>query len=198
MYKLYEISNLMRRALEEYENAVNYELTKDDQGKWIDMDGNVIEDEYADNFKSAIIEAYQTSLEVLEIEFEEKAEAIACYIKELQAEYNALKEQEKIFKKRKEQKENSINKLKEYLLNAMNTTNIKKIDRVQAKINIRNNAESVQISDENAYKQWALKNNKDLLKFTPEVSKTNIKSALQNGSEIPYCSLGRTQSLIIK
>lgn len=196
--KLYELSNQMRELLEKYEVAINYEPQKNEQGEYIDFDGNVIEESYLKDFKQAMIEAYATSLECIEIDFKEKAEAIGCYVKELQIEANALKEQEQIFKQRREQKERTINSLKEYILKEMKTVNVPKIDRPQAFISIRNNPESVQIINEKAYTQWALENNKDLLKFKPEISKTNIKNAIKNGAEIPYCSLGRTQSLIIK
>lgn len=196
--KLYELSNQMRELLEKYEVAINYEPQKNEQGEYIDFDGNVIEESYLKDFKQAMIEAYATSLECIEIDFKEKAEAIGCYVKELQIEANALKEQEQIFKQRREQKERTINSLKEYILKEMKTVNVPKIDRPQAFISIRNNPESVQIINEKAYTQWALKNNKDLLKFKPEISKTNIKNAIKNGAEIPYCSLDRTLSLIIK
>lgn len=152
-----------------------------------------------DDLEDDEIQAYFDTLESIEGEFDLKAESVACFIKELIADINALEKQEKMFKQRREAKENTIKRLKDYLKQEMTAIGSKKIEGINAIISIRNNTESVQIDDEKAFVNWAKGNNCDLLKFKePEISKTKIKDALKAGSKIPYCSLTRTQSLIIK
>ena len=45
---------------------------------------------------------------------------------------------------------------------------------------------------------WANMNRPDLLKYTPEINRTAVKTALQNGDKIQGAVLGRTVSAIIK
>lgn len=54
------------------------------------------------------------------------------------------------------------------------------------------NVESIQVSDEKAFREWAVKNGHDdlLAKPTPpKPCKTNIRKLLQAGENIPYCSV---------
>ena len=68
----------------------------------------------------------------------------------------------------------------------------------KAKISLRNNQETAQFANEKEFISWANINRPDLLKYTPEISKTAVKSALQNGDKIQGVVLGRTVSAIIK
>ena len=68
----------------------------------------------------------------------------------------------------------------------------------KAKISLRNNQETAQFANEKEFISWANINRPDLLKYTPEISKTAVKTALQKGEEIPGATLGRTVSALIK
>lgn len=145
------------------------------------------------------IQAYFDTLEGIEGEFDEKAENIACFIKELNGEMYALEEYAKVFTQRAKAKENLIKRLKQLLLSNMQACGIKKIDMPRALISLRNNAESVSIADDKALLEWLKINGDDMLNYKePEISRSRVKTALQDGREIPGASLVRTVSVIIK
>lgn len=143
--------------------------------------------------------AWFDTLEMLEEEFADKAENIAAYIKQLSAEAEMLKAQEKSFAQRRKAKEHHAERLKAYLLNGMQAMNLTKIDRPMARISVRNNAEAPHFADEPAFISWAQTNADDLLRYKmPEIDKTAVRKFLQAGGEIPSVSLVRSRSLIIK
>lgn len=145
------------------------------------------------------IEAYFDTLEAIEGEFDIKAENIACFIKELCGEVDMLSAEISSLRARKSAKDKLIARLKEMLVDNMQAVGIKKIDRPRAKLSLRNNAQSVTFEKESAFIEWAKANNCEFLRFSePEISKTAVKSALQNGEEIPGAELVRTVSVIIK
>ena len=152
-----------------------------------DMDGEDME------------QAWFDTLESIEAEFDDKAENVIAYIKELKAQAAALKEQEEAFKARRKSKENHAERLKKYLLDCMNATNRVKIDRPMGCASVRNNAESPRFADEEKFIMWAIANADDLLTYSkPEISKTRVKEYLKSGGEIPGVTLERSQSVIIK
>ena len=86
-----------------------------------------------------------------------------------------------------------------YLLDEMNAAGKKKIESPQAVISVRNNAESVNIPDEQKFIAWAEEHNDSLLKYAqPEIRRTEVKALLKSGQELPGAALARTQSVIIK
>ena len=85
-------------------------------------------------------------------------------------------------------------------MGCMENADVKKVDQPIAKLTIRQNAESVEVSDEKNFVEWAQSHDRDdLLRYSmPDVNKTAIKDALRSGAEIPGAQLVRTKSLIIK
>ena len=145
------------------------------------------------------IEAYFDTLEGVEGEFGEKAENIACFIKELDADASAMEAEAKAMTARAKVKRNLISRLKNMLMGNMQRCGIKKIDRPRARISLRSNAESVYIPDDAALIPWLLEHADDCLSYRPpEISKARVKDALRSGREIPGAELVRTVSVIIK
>lgn len=145
------------------------------------------------------IEAYFDTLEGIEGEFAEKAENIACFIKELDVDASAMETEAKAMTARAKVKRNLIARLKNMLLENMQRCGMKKIDRPRARISLRSNAESVYIPNDAALIPWLLEHADDCLSYkAPEISKTKVKAALQGGRKIPGASLVRTVSVIIK
>ena len=145
------------------------------------------------------IEAYFDTLEGIEDEFSDKAENIACFIKELTVEADAMEAEAKALTARAKVKRNLITRLKNMLLTNMQACGIKKIDRTRAKISLRSNAESVSIPNDAALIPWLMEHAEDCLVYkAPEISKSKVKAALQDGREIPGAELVRTVSVIIK
>lgn len=145
-------------------------------------------------------EAWFTTLSDMEDDIETKAENLAVYILHLQSDIDEMKDMEKRISDRRRAKENAVKRLKEYGIKALDAAKLKKVDRPRAYLMIRNNPESVNISDEKSFVKWALDNNRrELLKFAdPTVSKSAVKPLLQNGEKVPFANLVRTRSLIIK
>ena len=196
--KLYELSTDFSRLFDDFDVICSYEPEKNDNGDYVDDDGNVINDIAA--YRQELQEAWFDTLDGIEQEFEDKAENVAAYIKSLKAEADDLKEEEAALNRRRKVKENQIDRLKDYLLHSMMTINRTKIDTPKAKLSIRNNAESVQFDDEEQFIRLCLaRGQDDYLRYKdPELNKTAVKKALQSGMEIDGARLIRTQSLIIK
>lgn len=196
--KLYESAGIFAQLFDDFDVICSYEPEKNDNGDYVDDDGNVINDITA--YRQELQQAWFDTLDGVEEEFETKAENIAAYIKGLKVEADAIKAEETALSLRRKVKENQIKRMKSYLLENMQLINRKKIDTPRAKLSIRNNAESVQFDDEEQFLRLCLaRGQDDYLRYKdPELNKTAVKKALQSGMEIDGASLIRTQSLIIK
>ena len=145
-------------------------------------------------------EAWFNTLSDMEDTIEEKAENLALFIMDTEAEISAMKAAEKRLAERRRAKENAVKRLKEYGIRALDAAKLTKVDRPLARLSIRNNAESVEISDEKGFIDWAQRFDRDdLLRYAePTINKSAIKEIIKNGQDVPFASLRRTRSLIIK
>lgn len=155
----------------------------------------------AEDLTDEEIEAYFDTLEGIEDEFDIKAENIACYIKSLNGDVDLIDEEIEALKRRKQVKENLINRLKKMLVENMQRIKKKKIDRPRAKLSLKNNAEQAHFTDEKAFLKWAEEQDKAEfinISIKHTLSKTAVKAALQNGEELPGAWLEKSVSVIIK
>lgn len=146
-------------------------------------------------------EAITDTLESVESEFSEKADNIACYIKSIYAEAEAIKEEAAVLTERAKIKEHKAEKLKEYLLSAMKAFKKDKIETSRNVIKVGICPPSVFIASENESKfiVWAKNNNKNLItEKSPSINKTEIKKLLKNNEEVPYCTLIQNDKITIK
>lgn len=172
-----------------------YELSGNYKALYENLDDIDLNDENGQE----MLTAYFDTLEALEGEFEQKAENIAVWCKELEYQKNALEQEKKAISDRIKQKQTKADSLKRYLLERMEEIGRTKIDTPKAVISVRNNAESVQIDNPAAFIEWAERNRDDLLKFKePEINKTALKKEMQNGLCISGVSLVRNKSLVLK
>lgn len=194
---LFKLGNKYADIMEQLELAYAWE-PEYVAGKPVDDDGNIIAN--VEELRAAMIAEVLGRLDVATADFEASAGNIAAIIKNLAAEAEDLREQEKIFAARRRAKEKSAERLKSYLLQEMQNLGTPKIETVQAKISLRNNPESAQIADENAFIEWALLNDRNslLIYKKPDISRTAVKIALKAGEKLPGAALGRTVSVIIK
>lgn len=193
--KLYEISTEFAVLFDDLDGISAWEPTIVD-GIAVDDDGVVIEDvaEYKDKWIADQLD----KLMEMEADFEVKAENIACFIKELTGETEMLKKEKKSISARLDTKTHLVERLKTMLVENMTAIGRKTIDRPKARISLRNNQETAQFADEKKFISWANVNRPDLLRYTPDISKTAVKTALQKGEKIPGATLGRTVSALIK
>ena len=193
--KLYEMSADFSELFDNYDAIVNMEFTPDGKGGFLDDDGNPVDPEER---RREMQQAWFDTLDGMEQELVRKAENVAVYIKNMEAEAKTLKAEEDKLKARRQAKENAAKRMREYLMDCMKQANISKIDEPRAVISLRNNPESVEISDETEFIGWAADHDEYLRYKAPEINKTAVKNALKSGAEIPFAALTRSQSLTIK
>lgn len=127
-------------------------------------------------------------LDKLQMEREAKLENVACWIKELKAEAEALKAEKMAFAKRQQVAENKMESLKKYLAYALDGQAFK---TVRASVTFRK-SQAVEIAD-------IYKLDENYLRYKePEADKTAIKEALKAGKEVAGATLVENTSVIIK
>lgn len=195
--KLYELTEMFSDLFGQYDAISEWEPDTNADGMPIDDDGNIIAN--VDGYKNKMLTAWFDTLTGIEGEFDEKAESIAVYYKQLTAEAKMLKAEKAAIAKRQSQKEKQAENLKSYLLNSMQALGRKKIDMPKAVISVKNNAPSLVVDDELNFINWAEKNNDDLLNYEmPTIRKNDVKALCKSGEEIPFVHMESKQSLNIK
>ena len=196
MESLYEMTKQFEELFNSYEAIVDMQFAPDGEGGYLDDDGNPVDPAAV---REEMAQAWFDTLDGMEIAIQEKAESVALYIKNLDYEIKAIKSEKSRLDARLKSKEKSCKNMLEYLKNCLEAAKLKKIETPRAAISIRNNPESVEITDEKSFIGWAQDNNDDLLRYKdPEVNKTAVKQLLKAGEEVPFAKLIRTQSLNIK
>ena len=132
-------------------------------------------------------------LQELQMERDKKIECIACWIKDLAAEANAIKEEKLKLEARQKVAENKAKSLKNYLAYALKGTSFR-----TAKVSVSfRKTESVEVTPDGLEKLKAMRD--DLLKYKePEPDKTAIKQALKSGLSVRGVQLVQNTSTIIK
>lgn len=196
--KLYDYAEQFEGLFDSFDAFADYEPVTDENGQYIDDDGNIIPD--LDAYRAEMQTAWFDTLDAIEGEFDIKAENIACFIKQIEGDLELIKKQKAAFERRRKAKENQLERMKDYLLECMNKSKRSKIDMPKAKITVKNNAESAKFDSEKDFiKMCMSKGLDDYLRYKdPEINKMAVKSALKSGQIIPGARLGRTQSLVIK
>ena len=127
-------------------------------------------------------------LDKLTMEREAKLENVACWIKELKAEAEALKAEKMALAKRQQVAENKMESLKKYLAYALDGQAFK---TVRASVTFRK-SQAVEIAD-------IYKLDENYLKYKePEADKTAIKEAIKQGKTVTGATLVENTSVIIK
>ena len=198
MSTLFNISSRYGELLEKIDFFAEFEPDTDADGNYLDPDGNVIRN--LNDYRAVMTEALLDTLDAIDDEMDEKLANCGAFIKQLTAEADALDTEIKSLKNRSAAKKREIDSFKTYIMACMEHADIKKVDKPLAKLSIRTNAESVSVSNEQAFVSWAqLSNRDDLLRYAaPDINKTAVKAALNDGQDIPGCQIVRTKSLIVK
>lgn len=196
--KLYELTEMYSDLFNQFDAINEWEPDTNADGMPIDDDGNIIAN--VDAYKNKMLTAWFDTLTGIEGEFDEKAESIAIYYKQLLAEAKMLKAEKAAIAKRQSQKEKQAENLKAYLLNSMQALGRQKIDMPRAVMSLKKNAPSLVVDDEISFVEWAEEHNLDyLLKYNmPEVKKNDVKALCKKGEEIPFVHMESKQSLSIK
>ena len=132
-------------------------------------------------------------LDKLQIERDTKLENVACWIKELKAEAEALKAEKQALAERQKVAENKMESLKKWLAYALQG---EKFKTPKCAISFRK-SEAVEVTDEGLNN--LMKEHDELLTYkAPEPNKTAIKQAIKDGLNVAGVQLVQNTSTIIK
>ncbi|TYR75543.1 siphovirus Gp157 family protein [Rossellomorea vietnamensis] len=133
----------------------------------------------------------QDTLESIQEEIEDKAENIAKLIKNLNADVDALKAEEKRLADRRRGLEGKVSNLKEYLQNQLEVAGLDKVKRPTLTVSIQNNPPSVKVIDEKLLSDY-------MIPVDPKLDKKAILEALKDGREVNGAELMRTRGVRIR
>ena len=137
-------------------------------------------------------ETLKDTLDSIEEAFEDKAENIAKWIRNLEADKKAFEEEEKRFKEKKQAADNRIKSLKLYLEDNMRLTGKTKFKAGFFSFAIQNNRPSVEVFDETLIpKQF-------LIAQPVKIDRAGIAELLKAGEEVPGAELKQTKGLRIR
>lgn len=127
------------------------------------------------------------ALDLLQVEKNEKMENIALWIKNLDSDAKAIREEEKTLASRRQVKERKVEALKKYLATALAG---EKLETARVRISYRK-SQAVECDDVSLVPS-------EFLKVKYELDKTAIKTAIKNGTEVAGCSIVENNSIQIK
>lgn len=170
MAKLYEISDEIVKAIEDYD------LTKDTEEA------------------GGIVPTEPTRLEQLQIQFNEKALGVAFYIQNLESDIESINNEVERLMTRASRYTRSISRLRQYLQYNMELAGIQKIDSPTLTLAIQNNPPKVVVEDETKVPQ----SYKREIPAHFEIDKNAIKEAHKNNIGVEGTHIEQTKRLVIR
>ena len=135
---------------------------------------------------------YFEAVDELAGSFEEKAESVACYIKNLDAFAGNLKAEEANLADRRKRTEKRVENMKKYLTSCMDAVGRDKIETAKVRVSFRKSV-AVNIEDEQALPADFI-----VETVSTKPDKTAIKKAIQAGQGITGASLIENRNIQIK
>lgn len=139
-------------------------------------------------------EVVADTLDSLAGDLEVKAQHVALFARNLESTAAAIKQAEGEMAARRKSLEKRVQGLRDYLLGAMQSTGIKKIEGPYLRIGVRDNPESVDVFDAAQVPAEFMRQPEPP---PPAPDKTAIKAAIKAGQEVPGAKLARSQRLDI-
>lgn len=148
---------------------------------------------------AAYQQAVKDTMEALTGEIEEQADNLACIVKDLKAQADALKNEADRLSKRAQVKASKAKSLTEYLYSQMALTGNRKIETPRNVLTVKKTPAAVKVHDETAFWAWANLGNDDFIRLAaPEMDKKAVREALKAGQEIPGVTLESGETLSIQ
>ena len=141
------------------------------------------------------IEAVADTLEAIEGEFEDKADNIACVIKNKEAELLARKAEKDALDKRIKSKKAQIDSLKNYLSCSMQAIGMERLETPRNAISFRKST-SLYIADEEAFK--AKYPDLCITETTVKIPKADVTKLMKEGQELEGAELKQSMNLQVK
>lgn len=132
------------------------------------------------------------AVEALGAKFDDKAESVACYIKNWAAFAGNLKAEEEALAARRKAAERRVDSMKKYLSSCMEAVGRDKVETAKARISFRKSVQ-VYVADE-----AALPADYVTTTVTTKPDKTAIKKAIQGGQTVAGAFLVENRNLQIK
>lgn len=139
-------------------------------------------------------EALEDTLESLNLDLSDKSEGYVAVIKQLEMESDECDRQIEYFQNKKKARQNSVKRLKEALLSAMDIANLNEIKAGSWVLKVAKNGGKtpVEIPDESLVPE-------NYMRIKYEIDKDLIRKALEEGKELSFAKLGeRGRHLNIK
>ena len=130
------------------------------------------------------------AFERLQMDRQAKIENVALWVKDLDAEAKAIREEEKALAERRRVAENKADRLREYLRLALNG---EKFSTPKVAVSYRKSI-GVMIDDEEAF----LAEHPEYARVKTEIDKASLKDALKSGAEVVGAALEERVSMQIK
>jgi phage host-nuclease inhibitor protein Gam len=145
-------------------------------------------------------EAIADTLAAVDGEFTDKADNIACFIKSLLAEKQAIKAEIDVLNERAEAKQHKADKLTDYLYQMFKLSGKTKIETARNVMSIRKTPPKVEVDDDTAFIAYAREHGDELFLTIkdPTINKTKLKEYLKAGNEYPHAKLVAGEKLSIK
>jgi len=135
--------------------------------------------------------AMMTALDEIQGELTEKADNIVRYMRNLNAEAEALKAEETALYKKRKAAENKAERLKAYLAAQMTLCGLRELRAGLFKLRFQPTAPAISIVDESAVPE-------KFHRVKVEIDKLAIRDALKNGEEVPGIEVQRGETLVIR
>lgn len=134
-------------------------------------------------------------LDELQMERTAKLEGVACWVKNLEAEADAIEKEKKALMQREKAARNKAESLKRWLAEALQG---EKLTTAKAAVSYRK-SEAVEFVNQDLFVVWAAESHNDLLTYKqPEPNKTAIKQLLKAGGKLPGAQLVEKRNISIK
>lgn len=150
------------------------------------------EDEELLDERTGEIFSLKQKLDELEMDQKEKFDNIACYIKNLTSDIEALKNEEKTLADRRRVKENKLERLKTYLSDNLIVAGYQKFETPRCALSFRKSEQVVIQEGAEIPEEFIIR------KVTEQPDKKLLKDALKEGYEFDGISLVENKNLQIK
>lgn len=158
-----------------------------------------------------------SAFQALQMERERKLEGMGCWIKDMDAEIDALKREEDALRMRRQKTMNRRRQVWTYLQQMLGG---EKLKTARVAISYRKNPPTVKVTDVEALRCWAMESGhpelkdsdpeevllrwvqengrEDLLRITAALDKTRLKEAINAGDEIPGAEVVQEIGMVIR
>jgi hypothetical protein len=140
-------------------------------------------------------EVIEDTLESLGGELQEKAKAVGCFVRNLEATAASIKEAEAQMAARRKALENRAARVKDYLHASMLVAGVEKIECALFKLSVRNNPPAVEVYEPALIPAAFLRQPEPP---PPAVDKKAIAEAMKRGEDVPGCRLTHGSRLDIR